>query len=770
MAPAATAQPPLRRWRSAAIGLVVAVGAIGALWAGWHWKGAAPAPAGTSAQPTPAAFVQETACVACHAAESKAWTGSHHELAMREAGASTVLGDFSKRSFHRPNGTAEFFQRDGTYWIRTEGADGKTAEFQVKHTFGVDPLQQYLLQFTGGRLQAFTVAWDVQRKRWFDLYPNERIDSRDELHWTQSSQNWNYMCAECHSTDLHKNYDAATHTYDTRYAQITVGCQACHGPASRHLAWAEQYRQKPTASPPARGGFDVDLRARDSNVQIETCARCHSRRAVLWGNYRHGSRLLDQHLPALLDAGLYHPDGQIDGEVYEYGSFLQSKMYAKGVRCSDCHDPHTLKTRAPENALCTTCHNATGAKAGAHIDATGLQRKDYDSPAHHFHTSGKPGSQCVDCHMPTRNYMIIDARHDHSLRIPRPDLSVKIGTPNACSSCHADKKPDWAAAAIAKWYGAGRRHEPHYGETIWAGRTRQPGAGDKLASLARDAAQPDIVRATALRLLHSFPGPMAESVFRDALAHSDPMMRRTALEGIEALPPAQRVALVSPLLDDPVRGVRMEAASLLAPVQDQVARERAGLLTAALVEYEAAQRENADRPEGHHNLGVLYANERKPEQAEAEYRAAIELDPHFVPAYVNLADLQRQRANEAVAEQTLREGLRALPQDASLQHALGLSLIRQRRYSDALPPLRLAARQSRGDPRYAYVYGVALHDTGKVREAVAILESTLAQHPYDADLLSALESYARESGDGFKAQRYAQRLRELEKQNGSPSR
>src|SRR4051812_9548565 len=573
--PEVTRTEPARRygrawtWVSLAVGIVAVVAA-----ALWWVSSRTVTPAGhLSAQS--AAFVDEASCASCHAAEHKAWTGSYHDRAMQEASSENVLGDFSGASVSRQGAKSTFFQRDGGYWINTNGPDGKPADFRVKHTFAVDPLQQYLLELPGGRLQAFTVAWDVERKRWLDLYPNERIDSHDELHWTKPSQNWNYMCAECHSTDLHKNYDAATKTYKTSYARINVGCQACHGPASRHVDWTRQYPAGSAAGKPANLGFELDLRTRDSTVQVETCARCHSRRAAFWGEYRYGSRLMDQHLPALLEPGLYHADGQIQGEVYEYGSFLQSRMYAKGVRCSDCHDAHGLKPHAPGNALCTTCHNATGPKSRPEVDATELQHKDYDSPAHHFHKAGAAGSQCVDCHMPSRNYMVIDPRRDHSLRIPRPDLSVKLGTPNACNMCHADRKPQWAAEAVAKWYGPARRQEAHYGEILSAGRTRQPGAAGKLATLAHDATQPDIVRATALELLRSFPGQTASAAFRDALSHSDPMIRRAALEGIEALPPGERNSAASALLTDPVRAVRMEAARLLAPLaRNDIGQER----------------------------------------------------------------------------------------------------------------------------------------------------------------------------------------------------
>jgi len=359
--------------------------------------------------------------------------------------------------------------------------------------------------------------------------------------------------------------------------------------------------------------------------------------------------------------------------------------------------------------------------------------------------------------------MVIHPRRDHSLRIPRPDLSMKTGSPNACNLCHADKKAQWAVDAIAKWYGPGRRQEPDYGDAIWAGRTRQPGAAAGLVALARVGSAPNIVRATALELLRSYPGQTAGAALKDALSHSDPMIRRAALEGLQMLPAGERSALASPLLNDRVRAVRIEAARLLAPVAPQaIGPERVAAFNAALAEYEAAQRENADRPEGHLNLGALYASLQKTDQAQAEYRKAIELNPMFVPAYVNLADLQRATGTEPDAEQTLREGLRLVPASAPLHHALGLSLVRQRRAKAALAQFAHAAKQAPEDPRYTYVYGVALHDFGKAQESASVLEAALARYPGDRDLLAALASYARDRGDTQAAARYAERLRQVE--------
>jgi len=727
---------------------------------------AAPSPQGEAA-----AYVGRAACAGCHQAETERWQGSHHDLAMQEATEGTVLGDFNNAQFTRFGVTSTFFRQDGRFMVRTDGPDGALHDYAIRYVFGVFPLQQYLIEFPGGRLQTLGIAWDSRPRadggqRWFHLYPDQQLTPANPLHWTGPDQTWNYMCAECHSTNLKKNYDPQADRYATAWSELNVSCEACHGPGSRHVAWAKAREGGATdgADPDKglvvrfteRAGVEWPIspdtgnarrrKPRETRVEIDLCARCHARRGLIAEDYTPGRSLLDTHLPQLLTAGMYYPDGQMEDEVYNYGSFLQSRMYQKGVTCSDCHDPHSLKLRAPGNGVCAQCH----------------QVERYDTAAHHFHPPGTTGAGCAACHAPATTYMVVDPRHDHSFRIPRPDLSVKLGTPNACNQCHQDRTPEWAAAKVKEWYGRQPAGYQTFAEALQAARTGAPDAERRLAQLAAGQDQPAIVRATALAELHRYLSPKSLAVVQQGLQDADPLVRLGALSALEAAPPEHRPALALPLLQDPVRAVRTQAARWLAGAPaDQLTPEQQVLREKMLAEYIATQQVNADRPEAHLNLGLLYLDQGQPGAAEAAYQTALKRQPTFTPAAVNLADLYRLQGRDDEGEQVLREALRREPGSADLHHALGLLLVRRQHSDEAVAALGQAAERQPGNARYSYVYAIALHSAGKPAQAIPVLEQAHARHPNDRDIVQALVTFHREQGNRFAARLFAEKLVKL---------
>ncbi len=722
----------------------------------------------TAAVSAKAEYVGRENCRECHEKEFNLFQGSDHDMAMDTAITETVLGDFDNASYTHFGVTSRFFRKDGKFMVNTEGPDGAMVDYQISYVFGVRPLQQYLIAFPGGRYQCLPICWDTRPaseggQKWYHIYQEERIPPEDVLHWTRVTQNWNYMCAECHSTNLRKNYNYSEKAYHTTWSEIDVSCEACHGPGSDHIDWAQKVesgsspdiypdmglvvRLKDTDN--ATWIFDPDSVTarrsvpRQSDDLVQMCSRCHARRAVATEDYYHGGSLLDTHWPSLLEEDLYFADGQIQDEVYVYASFLQSKMYKAGVVCKDCHEPHSGKTYAQGNTLCYRCHMAN----------------EYGDRKHHFHDPTKKGASCTECHMHERTYMVVDPRRDHSIRIPRPDLSDKLGTPNACNQCHTDKSTQWATEYLKKWYGLDLLDQEHYGETFWAGRKRYPEAQEELIRLAGDRELPPMVRATAISLLGGYASPESASLLTSLNTDSDPLIRYAVLTVAQFGDPEFIRNLAVPRLRDSIKLVRMMAAnSLTAVPQNMIPEGSKELLNKVLVEYNASLMINADHPSTHLNFGNLYLNTGNYEKAEASFKEAIELEPGLVGPYINLADLYRRMERDEEGEAVLKSALERYPDLAAVNYSLGLLKVRQGKPDEAIIYLKDAATQDPDDPHFSYVYAIGLNSQGKSMEAISFLKGALEKHPYDREILYSLTTISMENGDYEGARVYAAKL------------
>jgi tetratricopeptide (TPR) repeat protein/formylmethanofuran dehydrogenase subunit E len=716
------------------------------------------------AQKTDPAWVGATECKSCHESEFQAWQGSHHDLAMQQATSTTVLGDFDNATFDYAGLTHRFFQRDQQFWVETDGPDGKLQEYRVEYVFGFDPLQQYLLALPGGRLQALSIAWDSrpaaeQGQRWYHLHPDEVIDATDPLHWTGPFYNWNSRCAECHSTNLKKNFDLQTAEFATTWSEVNVACEGCHGPGRRHVELAK----RGTLDKHPRAGFHVDLGERGmwaftsnetiakrrtplaASAQIENCALCHSRRGVM-AEYEYGGELLDSHRLSLLESSLYHPDGQIQDEVYVHGSFIQSKMHQAGVVCSNCHEPHSLKLRAPGNGVCAQCHKP----------------EQYDTGKHHHHSGDSTGAQCANCHMAETTYMGVDPRRDHSLRIPRPDLSVVMGTPNACNQCHTEQDADWALEATREWGIQFHDTGSHPSRTLQRARQGDARSVPALQQLALDPDSPDIWRATAMSELGGFANREAYDTALQLLKQDDALLRMAAVGALEFLPRQQLFGVLSPYFNDPSLAVRMEIARALASVPlDQVNPGSAEQLKVLFDEYLKNLGQNADMPETQLQLGVFFSARQFWEPAEIAYRRALQLNPQFLPALLNLADLYRVLEREDEARQVLQQAILIAPDSPVAYHALGLLETRAGNSEVALENLGKAASLEQTGVRNRYVYAIALHDSGQGDKAITKLKALLRVAPENPDILVALVTYSQGAGRTDQAKRYANKLKQL---------
>lgn len=686
---------------------------------------AVPVMAAPPRQASDPATIPDSRCVACHADVDRAWRGSHHARAMQPATAQTILGDFAGREVADGGETVFLYRAKDAFYARARGAGRSLRSHRILYTLGVDPLQQYVVEAPNGRLQILTVAWDVRQRRWFSLAGGNAAAFDTAMHWSGRYYNWNLMCAECHSTGVRKHYDPKTDSYSTTWTALQVGCQACHGPGRAHAEAARRGRRQP---------LPVDFRG-DAASEIDQCARCHTVRSRITQADEAGTPLLDHFRPETLRAGLYYPDGQQQGEVFEVGSFRQSRMHQAGVRCTDCHDPHGGKLKRPGNPTCTACHSEA-----ANQRFPGLALRRYDDLSHHFHAAGGPGSRCVDCHMPAQTYMGVHSRRDHAFRIPRPDLSEGLGVPNACNNCHADRGSRWAADFLAARYGE-RKPAIHFGEIFARARRGDAKSAPSLAAIASNQEQPAIVRATAVDLLGSMQADVPPKTFADP----DPIVRASAAAALAGGGGA--AAPLLSMLTDPIRAVRIAAArSLGALGRESVPVDHREPFARVLDEYRNSQLAMADAPAARLNLASLARDQGDLGEAEDHYRAALAMDPQLDKARTELAPLLVERGEEVAATALLRQGIVSSPAPANLEFALGLLFGGAGRFLEADAAFTAALEHRPDASRVRYNHALVLMRLERWNDAEAALNAVLANAPANADALYALATLHARTG------------------------
>ena len=632
---------------------------------------------------------------------------------MMEPHDSTVLGDFSGVEFNADGVQNRFFKKDGKFYINTEGLDGNYQDFEIKYTYGVYPLQQYLVEQAGGRLQTLRATWDSEKNQWFHQHAGERYEPGDWLHWTGSSMTWNTMCSHCHSINVKKNFDNESNTFQSTWDVINVGCEACHGPGKRHVELANR-------DVPVNADHELDMVVGEMNVtQIENCAPCHSRRSMVKEPHSFTEEFADQYIVSTLRDGLYHADGQILDEVYVYGSFVQSKMYAEGVKCSDCHDPHRAEIKFDGNKLCMQCHEPK-----------------YDSKEHHFHDLKTDGSNCIDCHMPGRYYMGNDFRRDHSFRVPRPDLTVRFGTPNTCNGCHDDKTSEWAASTIVEWHGP---RPEHFSEILALARERNPEDGELVAQLIRDRKQPFIARATALEYLVESGYEGSYDIMNEMLKDSDPLVRMTAVNQAYNLPKDRRMRIALPLLSDERRIVRIAAASILSDI------DPSEIPSHILTDYQKATDEytsnlfmNGDFHTGQLLIGQYYRRKKDPGKAEEAFLRSLELDSLYIPTRVNLAQLYNSNAENEKAMAILETITKIEPDYPDAYYMRGLIEAETGNLQEASLSLEKAIELSPYNIRAYYNLGLIYQNLGVINDAERAYKNGLDKAPEDESLHNAL--------------------------------
>lgn len=679
-------------------------------------------------------YIGDSQCASCHKDAVDAWKNSDHDLAMQVANEQTVLGNFADVEITLDGVSYFFTRKDSEYIVHITEIDGSTNEYKISYTFGVRPLQQYLIDFDNGRKQVLRVTWDVENKQWYHQYKGDTFDPHDWMHWTESSQNWNTMCAECHSTNLQKNYIVDEDRFNTTYSSINVNCESCHGPAEKHVNWAN----KPLDS---LHGNSFILAGKSQLAQMNMCASCHSRRVKLTQNLVPGTHFEDQYLLQNLSQEFYHGDGQIKAEDYVFGSFVQSKMYHNDVTCTDCHDPHSLKLKEVGNNLCMQCHEPK-----------------YDTPSHHFHSQGSESAQCINCHMTGVTYMGVDFRRDHSFRVPRPDQSVTYGTPNACNTCHANKSNKWAANKVVEWYGSKRQE--HFSDALLLSSRDHISAKerDALDVFISDLNFPAIARASVIDNLQIAESKHYEAILK-GLEDSSPIVRYAALQKFRGLNREDRISIALKHTNDTTKLVRIGAAQLLLDLDfNTLTNMDVNGLTKSRNELEDMLFSNADFSNGRLQLGDYYMQTNDIKNAIKHYKEAIKKDSLLIPVYFNLASAYSMNGQPNEALNILNLVISKQPDVARTYYLRGLLYFEAQKPELAIRDLNQAIKLEPSDSRSMYNLATYYYQNKNYTEGETVIKKALKLEKNNQDYKYLLALIYREQGKTNASQMIMQEL------------
>jgi predicted CXXCH cytochrome family protein len=669
-------------------------------------------------------------------------------MAMQPATDSTVLGDFNDAVFTADGVTSRFFKKEGKFYINTQSETGANADYEVKYIFGFTPLQQYLVEFPGGRMQVPRVSWDSKANKWFHQYAGDKIPAGDWLHWTGNAQNWNTMCASCHSTNVQKGYDINTDSYHTTYNDINVSCESCHGPGKNHIDYINGADYKKGSKTP--GSLLVLYKGQGQMTEVNVCGYCHARRVDLTGNVLPGSEWMQDLVAELPTTEFFYADGQMNDEDYNYTSFLQSKMFHRGVQCTSCHNPHSGTLRNVGSLVCAQCHS----------------QQKYEAPTHTLHALNTKDVNCITCHMPSKLYMGNDLRHDHSFRIPRPDLTAKYGVPNTCNACHKDKSAQWAADQIAKGYG--KQPAYHFADDLVPGSRLDGNSAAHLGRLMGDTGAPDIVRAAAVRYYSQLANAQTVGTMVPYLKDTSAMVRYAAVRGLSVLPVAAWKDAIGPLLTDPVRAVRIAAADLLVGLPaNEMPAGYYDAFNKAKQELEKFTLFQTDFAVGNLQAGDYYRRQNDLAMAEKFYRRAVEKDSQMVNARVNLASTLNATGRNQEALNQLLQASRIQPRNDHVFYTIGLLHAEMKNLPAAEEALKKAIAINKNNIRAQYNYGLLLQQTGKAQLAEKVYLDALKIDGQNGELLNAITILYMQQNNVQKAMETG---RQLKQYHGSDSR
>jgi predicted CXXCH cytochrome family protein len=615
--------------------------------------------------PPPNAYVGSQACQRCHDGEYDSWRKTLHVQMTKPIGEARVEGDFRPHTHVEQNGRAYTMEsKDGRYYVSI-AHDGRPAEkFQVDYTLGANRFQGYLSKLPDGRIYVLPIFWHNESKRWLDWKEIAPVPD----HPTEDlRQIWNITCVNCHATNLARNYNPKTRTYATTWTEMGVGCEACHGPGAEHVVIGDAWDKDPVHAPakPTMAQLRIFSPAKATPRQtFDACGYCHGNKNNTFFGFTPGDRYEDYALPFLISQpnppndpqGEFWPDGR-PSRFNRPQALTLSGCFQRGqATCTSCHRMH-----GPENAhmlkvavetpdgrrtgesdgLCTQCHKTVNS-----------QQSTVDSRSHTHHAPDSPGSRCIECHMSDVNWRLITRRRDHTFQAPVPELTSRYGVPNACTTCHEDKSPEWAASTMDRWYGNKERRLATLAmsDAIYTAAAGDASALSDIARLASDRSHGMLIRASAAEFAGQLivkagaageAGRPRDAAVINALIGAandpEPTVRAAAITSLGSVVDDRTTAVIAAHLTDAARLVRVRAAEAL---MDRGLVRLDGAVGAALdraqSEWTDSLRTFNDSARDQATLGWLEASRGRTPEATDALTNAIALDPAAARPHVFL--------------------------------------------------------------------------------------------------------------------------------------
>jgi len=703
-------------------------------------------------------YAGSVSCRECHERFYQLWSTSMHGLAMQPYSAV-----FAKEKLTPHQGDIaigkERYRADINEGVVIETGRKGPKKYTIEHVLGGKNVYYFLTPFNKGRLQTLPVAYDVNKKEWFDTaasgmrhFPGgERSGA---VSWKQYPYTFNTACYSCHVSQLSTNYDPKTDTYHTTWAEPGINCETCHGSSVEHNKIA---KATPKGQPLPELRI-IRTKTMTKQQRNDLCSSCHAKASPLTLAYQPEERFFDHFDLVTLEDADYYPDGRDLGENYTLTSWSMSPCAKSGkLDCIHCHTSSGRYRFKKEkfNDACLPCHEAR-----------------VNNPVEHTHHPAEgEGNKCISCHMPMTAFARMN-RSDHSMLPPTPAATMAYKSPNACNICHKDKDAEWADKYVRQW--RTRDYQAPLlkrAALVDAARKRDWSKLPEMLAYIQSKDRDEVFSTSLIRLIRATTDERITPVLLTAMKDRSPLVRAAAAEAISLRLSPDGVQALLDATGDEYRLVRARAAAGLAGYPtDRLSGEVKARVEKANKEYLAFIMARPDQWTSHYNMGNYHLSRGETKRAVASYQAALKLEPQAVMAMVNSSIAYAQMGENDKAERSLQEALKIAPDNAAANFNMGLVkaeknepkqaekylkkaikvdpqmaqaaynlciITAKDRINEAVTWCRKATELRPQDPKYAYTLAFYLNQKGDRDEAVRTLKALIKKYPgyKDAEML-----------------------------------